>query len=300
MIRKKLFTLIAVFFITNLSYAEQVKINNLTIVVSSCDKYSVLWEPFFEFLFEHWSSLNTYNNIPIILVSNDKNFPNPRVTVIKSGKELGWSGNVEDAVNHVQTKYILYLQEDYFITRKVLEDKILEVINSMEANNLDYVEITEDYFDSLKDEMQEVPGSNLIKLKDHKRGFLTSLQASIWNKQTLKEFLHKEPKDHKIWDFEKIKLQDNHKFAFYTATPKPIYYLNIMKRGAINARAYSWLYYRGFDMNLVNKFPIYGAAYGSKEWLRRNIPLLANIYFYLTGLYVDKVIVQRSFRANSN
>jgi len=85
-------------------------LNDVTIVVSSCDKYAALWPGFFHCLFRFWPSLlTTHQNVPILLIANQKHFVHPRVRVINTGKDRGWSQNMLDTLRQVKTPYVLYM-----------------------------------------------------------------------------------------------------------------------------------------------------------------------------------------------
>ena len=129
------------------SYAMDHKFNDLTIIVSSCDRYSELWPSFFKQLFKHWPSLNTTNkSIKIILTSNNITFPHDRVITFTSAASLGWSGNISEALRVVDTNYVLYLQDDYILTEDVDEDRLFEIFNSMKENNVTSIGIYKDDF----------------------------------------------------------------------------------------------------------------------------------------------------------
>ncbi len=278
--KKILLSLIVLFSIVNSANAGEPKIKDLTIVVSSCDKYSVLWQPFFDLLFRSWPSLKTYNqDVPILLVSNGKDFDDPRVTVIKSANELGWAANVNEAVSQVKTKYVLYIQEDYFIKKAILEDKLVELVNVIEKDDLDYVEINRDFFD---DHIDKPSGSILYENKNHDTIFVVALQIAIWKTEVFQDFLIQERKENTIWDFENRKILDDHKFAYYTASPKPIYYYNFISRSKINFGAYCWMVFQGYDMSFADKFELKSKR---SEWLRREMPRVAEVVFYIVGFF---------------
>ena len=62
--------------------------------------------------------------------------------------------------------------------------------------------------------------------KNHDTIFVVALQIAIWKTEVFQDFLSQESKENTIWDFENRKILDDHKFAYYTASPKPIYYYN--------------------------------------------------------------------------
>lgn len=283
---KRTLLIFALFFHMEISAnAENIKLQDVTIVVSSYDKYANLWPTFFELLFKNWPSLNTYNkDVPIILVSNTKSFNSPRVTTILSPYSRGWSGNINDALKKIKTKYVLYLQDDYFINDIVLEDKIHEILYAVTLYKLDYAETSP----RCAIGSEHVGNSPFLLYKDHSTGCFTTLQAAIWNTKTFEEFTNTNFLN--IWDFENKKIEPHHRFAFYAAKTKPLKYENFMYHDHIDLRPYAWLYYKGYDLSFVADYkihPKYKIFNKQVEWYRQSTPTLANTGFYIGGFLLD-------------
>jgi hypothetical protein len=83
----------------------------LGILVSSCDKYSDVWKPFFHFFFKHWPDCP----YPVYLLTNHLEYPDPRVISLELGDDGDWSSALLSAVRRSGHEYLLYLQEDYFL-----------------------------------------------------------------------------------------------------------------------------------------------------------------------------------------
>lgn len=282
--------MIILFSIVNSANSGEPKIKDLTIVVSSCDKYSVLWQPFFDLLFKNWPSLKTYNeDVPILLVSNGKDFDDPRVAVIKSANELGWAANVNEALKQVRTKYVLYLQDDYFIYF-LSEDKLIQVVRAMNLNELDRVL----FIDSESDN-RTVPNFAMLKYQSRDMYYINSLHSAVWRRNTFQELLIQERKTNKIWDFEHRKITDANKYVYYSGA-KPIYYFNFMGSGKIYPPGYSWMVFQGYDMDFLDKYKIEDRGIGKEmEWLRRKMPVLASVVFYGYGAFTDLLINTKVF-----
>lgn len=92
--------------------------NDITILVSSCDAYSDLWDAFFELLTAHWKDL-TYD---IVLCTETKDYScrwaDVRVFHPKD-KNAAWTTRVREALQSVQTKYVLFLLEDFFFEKDI-------------------------------------------------------------------------------------------------------------------------------------------------------------------------------------
>ena len=89
-------------------------IKEISIIVSSCDKYSELWEPHFTQLFKYWPSLKKENDfIPLLLITNHKRYYDSRVINVVIGEDISWSDNMLKALEMVKTKYVVILLDDF-------------------------------------------------------------------------------------------------------------------------------------------------------------------------------------------
>jgi hypothetical protein len=176
---------------------SSIALNDITIVIPSCDKYADLWDGFFTQLFKHWPSLLTKNkHIPILFVTNKKAYTNPRVTNIQIPNEQSWSDNAIELMKHVKTKYIYILLEDYFIT-KFNEKRFAEIVNAIQKDNVSYVQIDSPH----EIEPKRNPYAKLdgVFEKHKHEDFRTSLKSCIWKSE---DFLHILRTKESAWDFE--------------------------------------------------------------------------------------------------
>ncbi len=163
--------------------------NNCSIIVSSFDGYSSAWHPFFTLFFRYWDDCP----LPIYLISNNLKYKDKRVQAINIPNDKGWSGNLIYALNEIKSDYIIYLQEDYFLTEKINTKKILKMINIIKKENAGYLRL------SKKAEGIEYKDYNNIEEIPKNAGYLNSTQASIWNKEMLLSILKEGESG---WDFE--------------------------------------------------------------------------------------------------
>ena len=188
---KFIFILILISVSVNKIYAISPGFDDLSIVIASCDKYSGLWSPFFTLLFKNWPTLSKSNNkspnkIPIFLIANKKEFYDPIVKNILFPNEISWSDNMLGALSQVKTKYILYLQEDYFLTAPVNEELLEQMLDYVKANNAAYLEIAA-FNNSAQQVKPLIIGKDSINLAEFSKHspYRTSLQAGIWDKEVL-------------------------------------------------------------------------------------------------------------------
>lgn len=201
---------------------------DLTIIITSCDKYSELWEPHFKMLFQNWPNINKQHSfIPIYLVSNFKKYNHSRITPKLVGNDKSWSDNLIKTLESVQTKYVLIILEDYIITDPVDEKRLIEIMHLMSASNAAYSELALD--PNLADNQSDARLG--IVIKNRFAESRVSLQTSIWEINTLKYLL--EPGE-SAWDFEilgsirsRILLNN-----FYLVTKQPVFqYTNATDKG---------------------------------------------------------------------
>ncbi len=101
-----------------------VKINNTTILISSCDKYEDAWEPFFRLLKIKWSDCN----YDIVLLTETKSYNCDflNVKTINTPSSLAWSSRIKLALSQINTEYVLFFLEDFFLTKNV-NTKVLDL-----------------------------------------------------------------------------------------------------------------------------------------------------------------------------
>jgi len=155
------------------------KNKDCAIIVSSCDAYSDAWHPFFTLFFRYWSDCP----FSVYLISGQKQYPDVRVNTLHI-KDKKWASNLLEVLEMVDTPYVLYMQEDYFLQKKVQTKNILELVENMRNWQAGYVRL--------------VPSPKPDKVFEHnfslgtilpQSSYRVSLQASIWSVQILKKLL---------------------------------------------------------------------------------------------------------------
>lgn len=103
--------------------------NQCTIVVSSCDAYEELWNPFFTLLYQAWSD----NPFPIVLNTETKQYYDDRFEICccNTDKTLAWGGRLKNVLKKIDTEYILFFLDDFWIDGKIQEEGIYNCIQRM-------------------------------------------------------------------------------------------------------------------------------------------------------------------------
>ncbi len=85
------------------------------VLVSSCDAFFDAWRPFAFFFRKHWPDCPWR----VFLIVNDLDVRSNWMTPIRVGRDRGWSDNLRVALDGIDADYLLYFQEDYFLTAPV-------------------------------------------------------------------------------------------------------------------------------------------------------------------------------------
>ena len=163
--------------------------NNLTIFVNTSDSFEDCWGPFFKLFRLYWPDCP----YPIVLNTETKdykyeglNITCSKVAVGESGR-LGWSECLMRALDGIETPYILYLQEDYFLEAPVRADVLGALLDEMKAPNIGAIRLSgKDGFGPFHD-----INSSLIVEVDKAAKWRLSLQAALWKKSVLRALVRK-------------------------------------------------------------------------------------------------------------
>lgn len=188
----------------------------LTILVNSCDKNSDLWEVFFKVLQKQWP------NCPYRIILNTEtktysfdgfNIECLCVASRKTEEELGsyaWSDRVKDNLKHIDTKYTLFLLEDFYFESSVQNDLVENLLDRLDTvkqfGALYLMEVSANY--------PSYYDKKVGLYKIHKYvNFKANATAAIWNTSFLKKVLKN---GESPWDLEqkgtKRVLHSNRKF----------------------------------------------------------------------------------------
>lgn len=161
-----------------------------TLLVNSYDTYEDCWDIFFTLLERYWPD-NPFN---VVLVSDLITYNSDKVTTITPGKS-DWSKNLISALMDIETTYIIYMQEDYFLESPVDTTRLLECINILEERkDIGYLELTP--YGARNKGFKAENGLRFIPWYSRYRA---STQAAIWRRDNLLNLLRDWESG---WEFE--------------------------------------------------------------------------------------------------
>ncbi len=178
-------------FLSQVSAAAQKKhhLENLAVLITSCDKYAEAWGPFFTLLDRYWPELTNKK----YLISNKKTSDHPGVIPVKIPDEKSWSDNMLIALDRIEEDYILFFIEDYMMTSAVNHKEVKELYDLMQKENAAYLKLQPGNYEKIH------PENKGVAYMGQKQQHRNALQLSIWRKDILRKLLKK---GENPWDFE--------------------------------------------------------------------------------------------------
>jgi hypothetical protein len=186
--------------------------SDLSIVISSCDKYSYLWDIQLQFFNRYWPKcpydiyyISEYSDVPLMdtkLKLNSVNIKN-----VSNGPE-DWSFMLETALKKINTKYIIYMQEDYILTDVIKQKNVDILIDYIKSNNINYIR----FYTGPPGNGESIKVTNELSIKEIKPGtkWRGNLMLAIWKRETLLSLI--ESKSITPWQFEHLSTDSFDKF----------------------------------------------------------------------------------------
>ena len=194
---------------------------NCALIVSSCDAYSDLWEPFFNLFKRYWSDCE----MPIYLITEEKKKEIQNVSFICAGKDSNWSDRLMYSIEKINKPYVILMLEDFFLRSKISNENLNNIFNQFVIKDMNMIRLID----------RTGPNLNLdnsCNIGQIKKGtpFRVSTQASIWKSKILKKLLIK---DESIWEFEINGTTRAEKFENFYSVISPIftYKHHVVERG---------------------------------------------------------------------
>ncbi len=156
------------------------------IVVSTCDSYGDAWQPFFDLMARYWPdcpySVAVVTESHRLRESATSGIQNLRW--IHLNHDHGWATNLRIALDQIGAESIVYLQEDYFLQRRVDTNRLRQTIQLARKEKAAYVRLPG---------RPEPTGtvSRKLRLGLLKPGtkFRCSLQSAWWDVAVLRQLL---------------------------------------------------------------------------------------------------------------
>lgn len=150
-----------------------------TVIISSCDAFANCWQPLLHSIDQCWDDCPW----DIYIISNYKEAGHHKIKFIKVGEDHGWASNLKKTLGSIDSEWIIYLQEDFWLTNKVKTKSLEQHINYCIENEAGYLRLTAPFHDEYA-----VNNSCYAAIPEGCR-YRLCLQAAIWHKKTLENCL---------------------------------------------------------------------------------------------------------------
>lgn len=153
------------------------------IAIFSFDGYADLWEPFFDAWFRFWPDCP----YPIYLQTNNLTYDNPRIQCISVGDDRDWSTSARAFLNQIPENYVIAVMEDYLLLRPVDGSRIKDLVNYSIDNDIGCLRLYASPGPNVEINTDLI--SERIGVLQEGDEYRLSLQAGIWNKNTLYDLI---------------------------------------------------------------------------------------------------------------
>jgi len=193
--------------------------DEVTVLISSCDGYRSVWEPFCHGLRKYWPDCPW----PVRFVTNYLDAPCGGSLMV--GEDSDWTAMQRRALGWVSSEVILFMLDDFWLTGPVDTKSLVEFADLIMDKKVDRIHLT-----NFGDEKRTPCKSNIDRrLNGYTKGsrYRTSLQAGLWRVDT---FLSLMRDGESPWDFEtkgSVRSQDS---SFMFLNVKEHLYIPYIKR----------------------------------------------------------------------
>lgn len=214
--------------------------DKLSVLISSCDKFSDLWDENIKAFRKCWKD----NVCDTFLVTDTKTkWSAPDVKLIVAEGQNDFPLRIKYALNSITTPYVLITLDDYFLIDSVKNEAIAYLVNRMQKENIQYLSL---YNRRLIHKRMYKPLDEFIPIDLTKKYALT-LYPAIWEV----EFLRKTIQDNlSPWLYEvsltKVAIKENANCQASFAGTYNI--LDVVRKGKVLHKAQRYFKKNGIDI----------------------------------------------------
>lgn len=158
--------------------------NDVVLVVSSCDKYEDAWYPYFELIKKYWPEHP--RNIVLITEKKQYSVDGLNIHTYNYPSSYTWSERLYKTLEKIESKYIIFSLEDFFLLDYVKQDRIDECLCWMEENpNIAVCRL----YSSDNNALIPTDKYKDFYIANRNIGYRLETQAALWNRETLMSFI---------------------------------------------------------------------------------------------------------------
>lgn len=223
---------------------------NLTILVTSCDKYSDLWQPFIKLFRKFWPDCP----YKVVLISETVTCNDFDQTVL-CGTGRTSTETICIALQQLTTPYVLLLCDDYFLIDYVNTENIKKILCDIEKYHSGCIKMLGDNT-VLQSKILQTKPVNIENGEyiEYPKGspYRLSFQSSIWNRTFLYELMSRAEN---IWDFERKISYDkiSYTMPIYGTRKRTFPYIEVVHKGKWEHLALQICNYNDIPIDLTKR-----------------------------------------------
>ena len=160
---------------------------NVAVLIFACDRYELLFKGFDYFFNENWDHTILLKKY---FTTEHKELKIKGYTNLKSG-DGAWSDRLKIVLNQIDEDYIIFMQEDMWLNKKIPEGVLHQILSYVTENELKLVKLHSSDVYRTNELNTNFSGFKLSEVIKKDSNFLMSHQVSIWSKDFLKKQLKK-------------------------------------------------------------------------------------------------------------
>lgn len=173
--------------------------SKVTIIVNSCDRYEDAWIPFFKLFEIQWPDCP----YKIILNTESKSFVSESLDIatINFDEKGSWSKRLKNVLSQVDTEYVLYFLEDFFLESTVNVESFNKALQLLDSDKkIGYIGLKYNKSYTFKEEGKTFDSRPFLNKDELITCNRINSMTALWRKDWLLSLLrmHETP-----WDFEK-------------------------------------------------------------------------------------------------
>ena len=150
---------------------------DLHILVNSCDAYSDLWKNHFDLFFKHWKG----TRFPITLITDKPTNIQLEGVDIVVVEDNSFAKRIHNICKNIKEKYVLVTLDDYYLIDDANYEDFAKYLSLCEENNIDYLSIYNRRYTKKK----QYTAIGNIKSIDLNNEYAINLYPAIWKKDFL-------------------------------------------------------------------------------------------------------------------
>lgn len=237
--------------------------DRLELLISSCDKYSDLWDLQVYHLNKNWPDRNMRT---VIITDCNSKKKYDGIQVFSAGNELEMPQRLKRILDSVATEYVFVSLDDYFLTKKVDNQRIEYILDTMDKYKLDYVRLF-----SIPKEKKALDKEKKLYWIDLERNYGVNLYPGIWRKTFLEETV-KNSLD--AWKYEvsltAIAKENNRRCVM--SRGEDFVFVDVIRKGKLLSKAEKYLSSNGMSLNREHISKKEEFKLNLMFWTKKNMP----------------------------